>query len=449
MKKSNLKLIQNPALRKLIDKGYIPSPAYYKWLALRERIIAQTTEEERTNVEKIIYKKYYSLCKNAKKNNSWFSIKDIMLIKEIKQYFDTVVIVSQRGIGKSYSLKNFLNYVVKNNMGTFVVLRSSVKAKDRQIDNFKEKWFAENNWACLKTTGQIFSSEKQKRIFLNKNPSIKNNTKSKAKIKTEIGDGIVGYVESLKQSTGVRSIDKQECKWLIYEEFPEWDSAKSQVNSYVDYLETLVRNKDGFKSIFFANYSDIENEILRHLGITPDIINQESIRFNWYAGAIIFHIEEGIFRQTTDHITNSQKFAAAHPETYLRQQGAVYEKTGNFQLADMLNLKELKPLYHIKINDISYNFFKNGKKYLIADNNFIQLEKSKNIQNIVLFHKDLLSYPEFKLASLEFSKNLVNLHLAKKIEYHTANINRGFRDALDIINKISRKPKGSFIEKIK
>lgn len=255
-------VLEDPYRKYLLDKQKLIneiSGGDINKLKVTEQII-------RTKLDRIFEAK-----KNAtKKEDRYFSYNDILKIPEVQKYFNVILVISPRAIGKTYSANQIIkeDYIKKGKK--FVKIRlTGEQAKDQAN--------SDNN-SFLREMGYEANS---KGSVLN----------------IETGE-YAGHYIGLSTSASQKSLDFQNPDLLFLEEFMIEGAArqvKDKTSKLIRLLSTIQRHNPNCILLGASNYgSNSNDELLREFaGYQGD--STESVHFNWALGAILVTIKAGIY----------------------------------------------------------------------------------------------------------------------------------------------------------
>lgn len=168
------------------------------------------------------------------------------------------IVIGGRGIGKTYSVLNFLY----ENNEKFIYLRNTDVQLDEACGDF----------------GNPF-----KRLNMDKGRNVYVAKEKKHALIIEDGN-CLGYAAALSTFENLRSVDLSDVKWVIFEEFIEKKKLKfDQFTSFVNFYETVNRNRELFgeeplKCILLSNSQSLNNPILAGYDLIGTIENMISNR---------------------------------------------------------------------------------------------------------------------------------------------------------------------------
>ncbi len=191
------------------------------------RLLSRYPDDVKSKVEKSITKQ---VKENMKKNKTNFlNVADLLDIKEIKKYFDAILINGPRAIGKSYSVKHFLLKRFRDHGERFGWIRNT---QEQAVKN-------------LKNDG-MFWGDFGYEISISNRAVVSLHDKDKAVNDKNIKD-TAGWYIGLSTGKSSKSIDYPGVKWIHFEEYNDGTKNKNQLADFASLASTIFRLRtDGF-----------------------------------------------------------------------------------------------------------------------------------------------------------------------------------------------------------
>ena len=267
------------------------------------------------------------------------------------------VVTTQRNVGKTTdTYKHILEEGGFTPNKKVLLLRNTEKELNIMARDFNARF--SNKFIC--SGGFIYSLEKT--ILVNK----KTGEETEKYTKNEL----VGYMAAVSIYTNYKSVEAQNVKYIVYEEFNENTAiGRNCYPNFINLITTFIRfskvkifmlgNRDGFVSDFYINW----NIIPQPQNITDTI---------YKIGDVGYWVEMGSqhFEDLNNNKTISHRLAMLDNRTAKYAEGGYLQNINNNVMNYKEILKNFSPLYYLMINEVRYifgNFYIKGiKKYAVV-----------------------------------------------------------------------------------
>lgn len=349
-------------------------------------------KKNNTTIQKTEQKIKRLLKKNMIKNsNNYFNLNDIMQIKLVKKFFNSIIITGDRSIGKSYQMLEYCIEKFNNDSSKFIWLRSlDITAEEVLARNFKR--FQLEGWMIL---------QKQKIVFVPidpKKPASMNNVKE-----------VVGYFLGLKNQTKKKSIEFGKVDTIIMDEFSDGVNIKNKLKQFVEFLSTAIRHNTKTKIIMSANYLNQADPILINLGLEQKKGKVPMVVFNWISGGLLWNIPKGHYQLDSIKLTPAYRWAVASPiEIFRSQYGGEFSNDYEYNIRPLNSFHPKKDLCFLYIDSqkliLGESIVNKSKVHYIVD--YEKRPKPKKNLPIFVFTKsdDLLYKTAKPISKIVFKK---------------------------------------------
>ncbi len=374
----------------------------YEMFLEERKAMIPLTKKERERVEEIIRFKILRIFKKNKEwsngkddNKGYFKYRQFREIEEIKNYFNIMMAIGDRNIGKSTSAQEEVDLVVKKGK-RFMWLRNIDDEVKEQVnsDVGEDGWLTKRGWTFEGSA---------------KSPTIITPNKV-----------TLGWYRPVNTSSKFKSVNFPETELIVYEEFPE-GNVKGKYFKFVKFASTTLRMNQGY-AIMQANFTDQQDEMLQSLGVgNKKLTAQDFVFFNWVVGAIIIFIPKGIYRQTKDKKKDlAYRASLGDQRVWKSQYGSGFSNEEPNNIINDNNFSSIEPVFNIYTGNAAnradvraYGAFK-MTLYKVYDDegnfhNVIAETLQPNDKPIFIFESlNKVMYPHAQMLEIDALENLLH-----------------------------------------
>jgi len=280
--------------------------------------------------------------------DKWFSIESVMQFNALLNF-----IISQRGVGKTYSSKERVIRRFEKHGELFLFLKRSETEIDATADNFFDDFV---------TKKRVFKFTKNK--FYIGDRSI--DTDDEGNTVEEITWKLLGYSAALSTTVKLKGISLQNVKTILWDEFVAYDGRylRDEATRLLDVIETVGRMNDDVRLIATGNKNeDGFYPVLHELGLPKASDFEDNKVYRFKGGEVV------VYSFTSENYIKAKsktKLGRVARGTNYYEKMIENKNQSNFgELVIEKRPKKLVPLFTIAIKSEYFNiYFMNINKLL-------------------------------------------------------------------------------------